>query len=63
MSLTHRPSNHLLQALPAAEFDALCPHLKTVELVKETVLVVAHWPHCHFRPIFLAYRMSEGSTV
>jgi hypothetical protein len=39
MSLTQRPPNHLLQALPAAEFDGLNPHLKTIELVRETVLV------------------------
>jgi hypothetical protein len=36
-----RPGNHLLQALPAAEFEVLRPHLEIVELVRETVLVEA----------------------
>ena len=33
------PRNLLLQALPAAEFEALRPRLELVELVKDTVLV------------------------
>jgi CRP-like cAMP-binding protein len=41
MSLTQRPPNQLLQALPATEFDALQPHLKPVKMVRETVLVEA----------------------
>jgi CRP-like cAMP-binding protein len=41
MSITQRPTNHLLQALPAAEFDALHPYLRTIALVRETVLVEA----------------------
>lgn len=41
MSLTPRPPNRLLQALPAAEFDALQPHLETIEMVRESVLVEA----------------------
>ena len=34
-----RSINHLLQSLPAAEFEALRPHLELVELDRETVLV------------------------
>jgi CRP-like cAMP-binding protein len=41
MSLTQRPPNYLLQALPAADFDALHPHFKTIEMVRKTVLVEA----------------------
>jgi CRP-like cAMP-binding protein len=38
------PRNLLLQALPAAEFEALRPRLELVELVKDTVLVEAGAP-------------------
>lgn len=38
------PANHLLQALPAAEFATLGPHLQFVELVKDAVLVEAGEP-------------------
>jgi CRP-like cAMP-binding protein len=68
MSLTQRPSNHLLHALPAAEFDALCPHLKTVELVKETVLVEAgstpaqiYLPHSG--AVSMTVGLSQGQMV
>jgi CRP-like cAMP-binding protein len=33
--------NHLLAALPAAAFGLLCPHLQTIELVQEAILVGA----------------------
>jgi len=36
-----RSPNHLLAALPGADFERLRPHLQTVELVRETVLVAA----------------------
>jgi CRP-like cAMP-binding protein len=36
-----RSLNHLLQALPVAEFDMLRPHLESVELVRDAVLVEA----------------------
>jgi hypothetical protein len=42
-----RLRNQLLQALPSAEFEALCPHLGLVELVRETVLVEAGAPLTH----------------
>lgn len=60
MSLAQRPSNHLLQALPAAEFDALRPHLKTVELVKETILVKAGSTPAH---IYLPHSGAVSMTV
>src|SRR5665213_2342861 len=41
------PSNHLLQSLPAAEFEALGPHLESVEMVREVVLVEAGAPLTH----------------
>jgi hypothetical protein len=36
-----RSTNHLLQSLPSAEFEALRPHLEFVELDREAVLVEA----------------------
>jgi CRP-like cAMP-binding protein len=39
-TIAHSP-NHLLAALPAAAFEPLRPHLKTIELVQEDVLVAA----------------------
>jgi CRP-like cAMP-binding protein len=41
MHATPRSPNHLLAALPAAAFELLRPHLKTIELVQEEVLVAA----------------------
>jgi CRP-like cAMP-binding protein len=68
MSLTQRPSNHLLQALPAAEFNALCPRLKTIELVKQTILVEAgstpaqiYLPHSG--AVSMAVGLSQGQRV
>ena len=37
----HDSPNHLLAALPPHDFRLICPHLETVELVQETVLVGA----------------------
>ena len=61
-------SNHLLQALPAADREVLRPHLGIVELVRETVLVEAGRPQTHvYLPhsgaISLMVRLSEGQTV
>jgi hypothetical protein len=36
-----RSTDHLLQSLPAAEFETLRSRLESVELVRETVLVEA----------------------
>jgi CRP-like cAMP-binding protein len=42
-AIPHFP-NHLLAALPAADFKLLRPHLQTMELVQEVVLVAAGDP-------------------
>jgi CRP-like cAMP-binding protein len=47
MSSVARSPNHLLQSLPAADFEALLPQLEFVELVKEAVLVEAGAPLTH----------------
>jgi CRP-like cAMP-binding protein len=39
-AIPHSP-NHLLAALPATDFAGLRPHLETIELVQEHVLVAA----------------------
>lgn len=68
MSSVAHPPNHFLQSLPAAEFEALRPHLEFVELVRETVLVEAGAPLTHvYLPhssvISLVVSLSEGQTV
>jgi CRP-like cAMP-binding protein len=58
----------LLQAAPAAELQALRPHLELVDLVREAVLIEAGAPLTH---VYLPYsgvlsmraRLSEGQTV
>jgi hypothetical protein len=55
----------LLQALPKADFEALPPHLQSVELVKEAVLIEAGAPLMHlYLPesgiISMMVRLSEG---
>jgi CRP-like cAMP-binding protein len=62
------PPNWLLQAAPAAELEALRPHLELVDLVREAVLIEAGAPLTH---IYLPYsgvismrvRLSAGQTV
>jgi CRP-like cAMP-binding protein len=66
-SILH-PLNRLLQATPAAEFEALRPHLKDVNLVREAVLIEAGAPLSHvYLPtsgvISMRTRLSEGQTV
>src|SRR5216684_1436808 len=61
-------TNHLLQSLPAAEFEALRPHLELVELDRETVLVEAGARLTHvYLPqsaiISMTVRLSEGQSV
>jgi CRP-like cAMP-binding protein len=41
MDTIPRPPNHLLAALPSTDFEQLRPHLHTIELVQETVLIAA----------------------
>jgi CRP-like cAMP-binding protein len=47
MSSSERPPNRLLQALPEAEFEALRPHLKPFEMVRNAVLARAATPSAH----------------
>jgi CRP-like cAMP-binding protein len=61
-------TNHLLQSLPAAEWEMLRPRLGFVELVRETVLVEAGAPLTHvYLPhsgaISMMVRLSEGETL
>jgi CRP-like cAMP-binding protein len=66
-SIRH-PSNSLLQALSRAELEALRPHLQSIELVRETVLVEAGRPLTHVclplgGAISMMVRLSEGQNV
>jgi CRP-like cAMP-binding protein len=61
-------SNHLLAALPAAAFELLRPHLETIELVQEDVLVAAgdqlarvFFPHNGV--VSLVVSLAGGGTV
>jgi len=63
-----RAPNGLLQALPEADFEALRPHLQSIEMVKETALIEAGAPFTHvYLPesgiISMVVRLSEGQTV
>ncbi len=63
-----RALNRVLQAMPKADFEALRPHLQSVEMVKETVLVEAGAPLTHlYLPesgiISMMVRLSEGQTI
>jgi CRP-like cAMP-binding protein len=60
--------NQLLQALPLVELEALRPHLESVGLVGETVLIEAGAPLTHvYLPhsgvISMTVRLSEGQSV
>jgi CRP-like cAMP-binding protein len=68
MDAVPRSPNHLLAALPAADFELLRPHLETVELVQEAVLVGAGnrvrqvlFPHSGV--ISLVVSLANGGTV
>ncbi len=68
MPATQRPSNGLLQALPADDYEALRPQLSSVKLARETVLIEAgaalthvYLPHSGAISIMVA--LSEGQTV
>jgi CRP-like cAMP-binding protein len=68
MPSAQHSTNHLLQALPAAEWEVLRPRLGFVELVRETVLVEAGSPLTHvYLPhsgaIAMMVRLSEGQMV
>jgi glycerate-2-kinase len=67
MQSPHSP-NRLLAALPSADFELLRPHLQTMNLVQEEVLVAAGdrlaraiFPHSGV--ISLVVSLSAGETV
>jgi CRP-like cAMP-binding protein len=66
-AIPHSP-NHLLAALPGADFELLRPHLQKVELVQEMVLVAAGDPLArvffpHSGVISLVVSISTGEAV
>jgi CRP-like cAMP-binding protein len=66
-AIPHSP-NHLLAALPRADFELLRPHLQKVELVQEMVLVAAGDPLArvffpHNGVISLVVSLSAGEAV
>jgi CRP-like cAMP-binding protein len=68
MPSDQRPPNRLLQALPAADFEAARPHLQAVDLTYETILVEAGRPLTHiWLPhsgiVSLVVSLSEGQAV
>ncbi|MEO6841805.1 MAG: hypothetical protein ABI192_13695 [Bradyrhizobium sp.] len=63
-----RALNHLLQAMSEADFEALRPHLQSVEMVKEAVLIETDAPLTHVclpesGIISMMVRLSEGQTI
>jgi CRP-like cAMP-binding protein len=68
MDASPQSANHLLAALPAAIFKQLCPHLQTMELVQEVVLIAAGEPLVraffpHSGVISLVVSLTEGQAV
>ena len=68
MQAVSRPLNRLLQALPAAEFQSLSPHLETFELTKGAALTEAGAPLQyvylpHSGVVSMMVSLSEGQTV
>jgi CRP-like cAMP-binding protein len=68
MSSIQQPPNQLLQALPAAEFEALRPRLKPFKMVREAVLAESgaastHVCLPHSGAISIVLGLSEGQTV
>jgi CRP-like cAMP-binding protein len=68
MPANQRPPNRLLQTLPAADFEALLPHLQVADLVRENVLVEAgseltqvYLPHSGI--VSMVVSLSEGQAV
>jgi CRP-like cAMP-binding protein len=68
MSSVQRPPNQLLQALPPADFEALRPYLKPVDLPRDTVLAEAgtvltqaYFPNAGVISIFVS--LSEGQMI
>jgi CRP-like cAMP-binding protein len=68
MDASPRSANRLLAALPAAVCKQLCPHLQTMELVQEVVLIAAGEPLLraffpHSGVISLVVSLAEGQAV
>jgi len=68
MQAVPRPPNRLLQVLPEAEFQSLCPLLETVELAKGSVLIEAGEPPQqvylpHSGVVSMMVSLSDGQTV
>ncbi len=68
MRADQRPPNRLLQSLPAADFEALWPHLQIVRLNRESLLIEAGAALTHvFLPhsgiVSLVLSLSEGQAV
>ena len=68
MQAVPSPPNRLLQILPAADFQSLCPHLEPVELAKRSVLIETGVPPQHiYLPhsgiVSMMVSLSEGQTV
>jgi CRP-like cAMP-binding protein len=68
MPADQRPPNRLLQILPAADFEALRPHLQVAEMTRESVLVEAgneptqiYLPHSGI--VSMVVSLSEGQAV
>jgi CRP-like cAMP-binding protein len=66
-AIPHSP-NHLLAALPTADFELLRPHLQAAQLVQEVVLVAAGEPLTHvFFPhsgvISLVVSLAAGQKI
>ncbi|WP_314959042.1 Crp/Fnr family transcriptional regulator [Bradyrhizobium cosmicum] len=68
MTASGHPPNKLLQALEAADFDLLRPHLTTVEMVRESVLAEAgaalkyvYFPHAG--SVSITVGLSEGQMI
>jgi CRP-like cAMP-binding protein len=68
MDATPQSPNHLLAALPASVFEQILPHLETMELVQEVVLIAAGEPLAqvlfpHSGVISLVVSLAEGQAV
>jgi CRP-like cAMP-binding protein len=68
MASLDRPSNQLLQALSAVEFETLRPRLRPFEMVRDSVLAEAgsaltqvYFPHDG--TVSIVVRLSEGQTL
>jgi len=68
MSSIPRPPNHLLQALPAEDFELVGARLKPLQMIRETVLVEAGLAPAqivfpHGGAVSIVVNLSEGQSV